>query len=772
MSGRALAVDNYTEGPDPESSGGGGNAGNGISVALLATTAAPPSQMVGEAVAAGLTAAAVTCQKRGRAQKKRARKIKETMRQFCREVAAAAVAGRAVTRLAGTESTPSGSSGATTAGSGLSNEAPAVTPWPRLERAARDLSALAWARLQQRKDVSVDSGGDSLRARPVVSSSSVTPPTAPSTENNDAGTVSVVGVEVVANLGVEDSKKIEATGGTDLPSGKAPYEGCAAGQDKGIPRGVKCTGSAAHGEPGQLLIVQSPTFAEIGEGSTINNAESSTVLGTAAAATAEAAGASKGNHEALADSHVANVEDSVALPTDGKVAAGDGDPGQANQQRESTAAPPSHRKTRRGKRAGGAINRRRGAKERAACCARYSAENATVTATRATGTSLAEEGTGEEGEAGERGERLLTERESAVVPISRGVAPEAAPAEEAMARQLLHGEAGPVSWRGGCGGGNTCREGGGGSGFSSWCNVGSVSVRVGEDVVPSSSKCSSLDLAVLEAAALRSIRELCGMFSSSVSSSSSRTEKAVVGGRGCSSAVSGSGSAAALSAPTPCGGGSSRLQSQARKTHGLLESLVMLCAPFPWTPASLAPAPVRSCCCRPVHDPSLPTLASSSVDDNGQSPVPALSTAACKGNGGGSNTPVAQCRATGSSDSSFTVGRPPAAGDEKGDIGPARTRGRCGGYEARSRSSGGEARGVSAACANVGGLGVASAREALTESALVVLLTALGEADNREHVLRIDAGAPLVRREGSVRLVLRIGAMVVWFFGFWFLLHL
>ncbi|CAN0181238.1 unnamed protein product, partial [Ectocarpus sp. 4 AP-2014] len=74
----------------------------------------PPTQ----AASGALLLATTACPRRGRAQKKRARKVKDNLRQLCVE--------------------------ASTTGS----TATALAPWPRLEKAARELAELALAKTQ------------------------------------------------------------------------------------------------------------------------------------------------------------------------------------------------------------------------------------------------------------------------------------------------------------------------------------------------------------------------------------------------------------------------------------------------------------------------------------------------------------------------------------------------------------------------------------------------------------------------------------------------
>lgn len=670
--------------------GGGGDhceSGVGPNDRALPSSLRAPHSMVGESAVV----------KRGRSQKKRAKKVKDKMRQLCLEVAAAAATAPSVSGAAdGTSTTTadlqSGATvsghavgdGATSAGSdacgGVGNEngrqrlKPAgVSPWPRLERAARDLSALAWARAQHYRDTAAGETPERNSApHRLLTASDMSVAAGASTNSN--GKVGAV-VAAIAGVDVEQSRA-DATGSLS-PSTQSGREGVPAEHDC-VESGV--SGARARDTVG-VVTEKGPAGGDDSEASEHGNARDEDGTSQSSSVPPRQKG-DKQSAPTLGDAHFpaeettaqtaqTSVRDTNARPAEvsivatGAAAASDGDYGSPDQ---SAATARSHKKTRRGKRAGGAINRRRGAKERAAGCAR-----------RASGETMAEDGKTNtdvdvsatragKGGTGKPKDVAAKPQEAATFPSRSLQQTEGATVEQEVDGSSrgtgVHGEAIICCAKTIPGAGEAPRGGNG-------------SLRA--------------DVPRLESAAMRSIRELRSMFASSPGSDPAATTS-----------------------------GSAPLQSQVR-TRGILESLVALCAPFPWWPVPLSAS---------AHQPLPPLLPGVRVNS---SPASGFVDSAVDVGVKQSAAPAAIDVVATSTSRSSDKGDPGNSGVRREDHTPEAPPG---------PTSGSDRGGTKARGGTVGGSG----HEVLTESALGILLIAFVEPKSRDHVLRIDGAAPLVRR--------------------------
>ncbi|CAM9159445.1 unnamed protein product, partial [Sphacelaria rigidula] len=344
--------------------------------------------------------------KRGRAQKKRARKIKEKMRLLCIDanaasIAAAKGAGVSVggTRSAspnvgvklnassprqsvalnegGSRNAEKDSDDARASSADYNTTAP--TPWPRLERVARDLAALVWVRTsQQQYKAGVDGDGTDRRQDTAPVSSAAEP-----------------GRQVPTPHAVRSDRDSDAnatTRSSALPS--ADGTGVAVLDSSSAAEAVRSRGdtgevvvhlekadsdcSLVHSSRGAIEFAAPP---EPKGGSMAN-----TPGGGATRPPDDGAG-TKNDHvtqtsqmDALqtlesSEEQAALKQPSAIVPkrTDGIVVAGTSDvkgPGGVVEPAATDTAPepPRRKKTRRGRRAGGVLNRRRGAKAKVAKC--------------------------------------------------------------------------------------------------------------------------------------------------------------------------------------------------------------------------------------------------------------------------------------------------------------------------------------------------------------------------------------------------------------------
>lgn len=211
------------------------------------------------------------------------------------------------------------------------------------------------------------------------------------------------------------------------------------------------------------------------------------------------------------------------------------DPCTLEAMSEITTAPMHGRKkTRRGKRAGGAINRRRGAKERAAGRAQDVSSTAAIVSSTHVANTVAD---------------TAPNRQEDATPSERS-----GETRQGVQATKIGSTAEGVS------------VGVGGRGY------------VAESATSPDRGSAVLSLPALEHAALRSVRDLLIMLISSTSSAAAVSEKGQGGRASLLSSTVHSG--ATLSAKA-C------LQTQLRH-RGILESLVVLCAPLPWSPVRFA----------------------------------------------------------------------------------------------------------------------------------------------------------------------------------------
>lgn len=239
---------------------------------------------------------------------------------------------------------------------------------------------------------------------------------------------------------------------------------------------------------------------------------------------------------------------------------------------------------------------------------------------------------------------------------------------------------------------------------------------------------SSQGMAAIEAAAWKSLRDLQAMcpaapvsFSSQAVSFTDFLSAPPSANGGCSSAIAG---------PTTTANEiiTQRLRSQV-KSHGVLDSLIAICAPFPWTPV----APQLNAAVVAERDPATAATAANPGVANACSTgrLPSSSCSSSPSAAGADAGAIASPAPAGSTPTAHG-GNDGSGGREQGDKAKNETTTR------------GEGAGASNAAGGVGE-GNGGGREAMTESALEVLLASLAdEPANRDHVLRIDGGAPLV----------------------------
>lgn len=691
-----------------------------------------------------LVSKAVTCQKRGRAQKKRARKVKDKMRHICIEAAVAEAAAAADCRVA--FSTPKatnvkneGSSspvrnGSIDAGSRRSpkkdgghngSKTLTLTPWPKLERAAKDLAILAWARTRQQRGgaplavAAVGSEGAAIRQEAAEGSreETLTVPTAV-TEDNATVAFENEKSRVVA-MKSTDAKEGQLIGEDLMTSHSIAHEGSAVGvysmderaslpvsepvepahfenRSGAAPKLV--AGALASDEAAPLV---SPALLEVG-GDTKAACATGTVVGAII-------GLNTNTNKVISAGGCVSEVETEAVSVAAEVVCGEYDPGGADKSLSANVL--VHKKTRRGKRSGGAINRRRGAKERAA--SRLSASQQASTSNEFEPCSKKVAGT-------EEGDKVCL---LAVKPSSIAMPSSQYPVGEKLAKlgpncrapvEGLH-----ISCDGaeGCASDAECESRGGNRGVSiaSAATVNSRTLN-GESWLG--------HVPAFECAAAKAIRELSVMVSTLSTPSASPSSKVEVTNRHSLPLR--------VTAPTsaPPAGGVGRFQSQIR-TRGVLESLLVICAPFPWIPVLTALASDSSTRAMGDFPPNSPPL------ENGST----LRASSLKLEAGGRvvNSPAPPLpESTEVFNFSDSI-KVPSVGGERGDNSTPRM---C--KADRELPPASHERGAGGVKPTLGrdGSGI---REVLTESALEILEIALAEPDNREYVLRVDGAAPLVR---------------------------
>lgn len=737
----------------PAAVAAGGEATPGTAALLLATTA---------------------CQRRGRAQKKRARKIKDGTRQLCLEAATAVL-------TAPKEEAPSSSP---------SSSPP--SPWPRLERAARELGDLARAkaRLEETKLALQAAAAAAMSASAAAQGSE----------------------DLVAGL---------PTAAAAAPAADSQHPAVVTGLSRaGLPDPRPTSSAGDHPGEGSRSVGTAATAAALGGA----EEEASLVAGSAR----------KGRTASLM---AEEAEEGLSSGDGGGSCSGDGSGGGGSDQ----ALRPSHRKTRRGKRAGGAINRRRSAKERAA-----SSTSATAPATAAAGAQerddLGRKASGDPDVAESRELPVSTAAAAAStaavvwsspagekhkskgdieIPATDGMAQSTgAPGQEerlaAATATATDGENNFIVVRDGRQErGGSASAGGEADAVVAGCAseeghvsgtngiVGAVAAAasfasgISADSPPLRSESpplSSRDVAALEKAACRSLRDLRAMCSSAFSSAAAAPLPPPPPSSSSSSSSADGGGAAGANAEartSPRSSAAGRLCRQAR-LRGVLDSLASVCAPFPWTPvvtpslnavptasggaetvagASPSPAPGVDAAAAAATADSDSNLAGSCTESHGPSNAgPAAAGAAARAN-------VSWPSASGARQQDAAPGRRGArkrpeeindhdhAEDHRRDDPSSETMRAAAGTPPRSKggsetNNGGfggggsgssrraASREVSGGAGGDGGVG----REAMTESALDVLLVLLAEEPgNRDYVLKMDGGAPLVSGNGSGR---------------------
>lgn len=617
----------------------------------------------------------------------------------------------------------------------------APTAWPRLERVARDLAALVWARASQqqyRVDVDVD-GTDRRRniapdpsaARP--GRQDPTPPAVRSERDSDAdATTRSSTLPSADGIGVavlDSSSAVEAvpsrgdTGEAVVPLPKADGD---------------C--SEVHSSRGAIELA-APTEP--------NGVSMASISGRETTRTPDDDAGTENDHEAQASEMDAlqTIESSekqaaVNQPltvetkhTDGIALAGESDvKGQGGVP--EPAAPdtgpvlPKRKKTRRGRRAGGVLNRRRGAKAKAAKCE----EDGAVSGTASEVTNVT----------GGRDPGMVVSLEAA------SSAEDTAGEPDALVRHQLDGRQTPNAHH------ETASDTGGvisSTGTVTAADTPSSAAMVDTDSGPratsvecqggsmqepivrslSSSHESSIPLPVLEHAAAISIQDLQSIFLSSVASTSEGKREA----RDMSASA---GSPSSCTATSP----NARLHLQLRR-RGIIESLLALSAPFPWLP--VLPAMPRAVRERSGQDKGKPYATKPG------------STAATSGDAEASTTRTEQpgqrdmdCdardlqvekrgatspghfRQSSTSKSSPSLGSSPAPAARRNEASPPM---------ARKGSTAVEGDGGSAASASSASMRKAS----LIASAFAVLRCALEDSRNVESVFAMDGAAPLVSRQ-------------------------
>ena len=684
---------------------------------------------------------------------------------------------------------------------GTSHLPPRVTPWPRLESVARDLAALAWARSQQHRTVVVSVGAGAPRGAPSAAkrlfaeTPDATPvPMAANSDANgpDAGSssdaraanhllaerVDATPVPKTASSIVNDpdaKSPSDARTAAGIASGSSKVEANAAGSsstsqqtvlsagrgaaERGVDGGVVHGPAVAvatrqdrdvsqeHTKPAVVcgaidFDVAGPIDASAPAVVEEVNAQETSCFGVADAprkvargnineqALADIDAGKDGAAVALTDGDVAVSVGGEAVPTAGEAAIGGG--GAIDGAIQATAgAAVSHRKTRRGKRAGGAINKRRGAKEREAlsafCEGALPSGEGTIPfkgedLPRETATTVDNGSTNEASSA--RSPRLEhPSRENSV----KKVAQQRAPADGV--------EVGRDSGKMGVGGVAAGAHGWGVNGESGGtCSMNGASSEALLRFEP-----SAVDLPGLECAARRSLRELRAM--SVPASAVTLAENGKVGSASSMPALG----LASRSAAT--GGGKSRVLQEQLRARGVLESLVALCAPFPWVPVSVSLAVARGGEGRPLGGLSRPRPSLAASLNGAPTLVPDPNMATSKGAGNSHSS--SSLRGTMAPDYVAPVGMAAMNSVKGGNPSVPQTRND---GAPRAESAPVSSENKKAAAKAVGGMdssgrggGDSCNREALTECALDALLTALSEPRNRDHVLRVDGAAPIVR---------------------------
>lgn len=627
-----------------------------------------------------LLTATTACQRRGRAQKKRARKIKDRARQLCLDVCTS------------------------------TTTAEALTPWPRLDRAAKSLAELVRAKAQ------------------LAESKAVVPAARPP-----------------ADAAASRLKLAGGGGGGAGDAGDSP----------------SLAGTA--GAPGMVLLREDHQKDDnqpgVGNGHA-NGAETpaTVVRAGSGTTTVEIGNGRKGRTAALAEEAAAGGS-SRSSGSDGG-ASGYSSSGAEQPSAGTGSGPfPTHRKTRRGKRAGGVINRRRGAKARSAASVLAAAAAASaghlepsLGAVHVAGAVGKDVGGGRGGKpgavAGEDRPAVGTGETDALADVassgaiarpqqlgcptpsvdeksSMAVNRDGHEGRDTGAREETPGPPAPAVRPGpkidcACGSDGNAEDA---------CASVADGAAVAVDGGPPPGKCwlsphppslLARNVAASESAAWTSLLDLRGMcppvsFSASYSWSCAvslvESSSAPAAPRGPSTAAAvGDRTTAASAASATAGvrsGAAHKLHSQ-MKARGILDSLVVICAPFPWTPVA------------PWED------AESKVGDAKQRSRRSSAPAAAVGvdttrDIGTRTSPPPSCTPSNNEPEGS-----PACADQS--IAAHAVRG--------ATTSGGSV---------VGDAGSGGGREAMTEAALDTLLAALVDSpSNQEHVLRIDGGAALV----------------------------
>lgn len=399
------------------------------------------------------------------------------------------------------------------------------------------------------------------------------------------------------------------------------------------------------------------------------------------------------------------------------------------QHAADPASAPRRKKTRRGKRAGGVLNRRRGAKERAAKREEVVACASVVTdvpeAVDETVTLSCEEAASADGieenvtpvpssdHDRERDKQVATSPQSTVA-VTPGTTVDIAGGAKALAAVVPMHTAGIPADPGYC---STCVS------------------EIHEPLLP---------LPVLENAAARSIQDLRAMLIPSSTSESKRDAR-----------------------DSSCAGSSSNIASAGHfwlqiRRRGVLESLVALCAPFPWSPvlSSLpnvgqpSPSPcgdtnrdigpeLRACRSESASTPPTTRAGSGSNAAAVAATSAATTTGAPSRHGAG-------CERVGQVEEEAERGPLPADSSNMVRLGPSASSPRSpplsqprkGGASPPKTAKGRKA----VDDVGVGGLpvGAGGRREWLMASALSVLCEALAEPRNVDYLLVMDGAAPLV----------------------------
>lgn len=737
-----------------------------------ATTAA-------EFATSALVRATTACQRRGRAQKKRARKVKDKMRQLCLEVST---------------TTPSGTGAAE------------VAPWPRLERAARTLGELALAKAQLAmskaalpsaapksagpseiresvRSLATASAADAshcstdgrlppgVEPRPPLSSSNVTGQ--PGTAANDDGIAATAkGCRREASFATGNAKK-SRTGA--LIAEDATKEGSSSGDGEG---GYSSSGADQLSSPAGQFPTHRKTRRGKRAGGAINRRrrakEMSGSKRSAAAATAAAARAREGT--VCSDTVTAAASDGAVVDIRDVPVLAEGDDGAVGEGRE-----------------------RHGEGDNLDSKAMSIAANVNTQSMSIATAAVADTATDAPPPPPQAQGEHNSHRETPKIKNGEEVEPQQHQQEQRRTAAAVGSysvdigrdeqEDGGVSAEGeaeGCGavtdrGSQNCdvfdgddrRRGGSATAAAAGVTAGDASGRSGpslssspSSLLPSTSLLAQ-DVAALEGAAWRSLQDLHAMCPSPACYPASASASAMVAVPGCSqqpsparspsSGSNGSGAAGATEkAVSTADAPHHRLRRQVR-ARGVLDSLVAICAPFPWTPV----------------DPPLGTI---SAAKEGRS----LRGCAVASSGGAavaatSSTNPAGAAAALPGDAGVDTG---SASDQSGGCYPETQRAGSHNCE-HERHQHQHHQGVSQAAmatlprawkggraaeengrsvrakkndAGSGGDCGSGGREAMTESALAVLLAMLAEEpSNRAYVLKMDGGAPLVSRWWCLR---------------------